>query len=76
VALADEDKVFPRGTHGYESRHRSMHGLFIASGPQFQRGITVPAFENVHVYELICSVLGLRPASNDGDPAVTASFLR
>lgn len=76
AALADEDKVFPRGTHGYESRHRSMHGLFIASGPQFRRGVTVPAFENVHVYELICRVLGLRPASNDGDPAVTAGFLR
>ena len=26
------------------------------------------AFENVHVYELMCRVLGLRPAPNDGDP--------
>jgi hypothetical protein len=30
----------------------------------------------VHVYELICKVLGLRPAANDGDAAVTAHFLR
>ena len=76
AALADEDKEFPAGTHGYEPRHRSMHGLFIASGPQFRRGLVVPAFENVHLYALLCEVLGLRPASNDGDPKVTAGFLR
>jgi predicted AlkP superfamily pyrophosphatase or phosphodiesterase len=74
--LADEDKEFPGGTHGYEPRHRSMHGLFIASGPQFRRGLVVPAFENVHVYELLCEVLDLQPASNDGDARVTDSFLR
>ena len=38
--------------------------------------MVVPAFENVHVYELLCRVLGLRPASNDGDLAATAAFLR
>lgn len=64
------------GTHGYDPRHRSMHGLFIATGPQFRSGVVVPAFENVHIYELLCRVLGLRPASNDGNPAVTAAFLR
>jgi predicted AlkP superfamily pyrophosphatase or phosphodiesterase len=76
AALADEDKEFPGGTHGYEPRHRSMHGLFIASGPRFRSGLVVSAFENVHVYELLCEVLGLRPASNDGDAKVTAGSLR
>jgi len=65
-----------RGDHGYDPRHRSMHGLFIATGPQFRSGIVVPAFENVHIYELICRVLSLRPAVNDGDPAVTVGVLR
>lgn len=69
-------REFPGGNHGYEPRHRSMHGLFVASGPQFRSGLVVPPFENTHVYELLCRVLGVRPASNDGDPAVTASFLR
>ena len=64
------------GTHGYDPRHRSMHGLFIAAGPQFRSGTVVPAFENVHVYELICKVLGLQPASNDGSLAETLAFLR
>jgi ectonucleotide pyrophosphatase/phosphodiesterase family protein 5 len=64
------------GNHGYDPRNRSMHGLFVASGPLFKAGLVVPSFENVHVYELICRVLGLRPGSNDGDARVTAGFLR
>jgi predicted AlkP superfamily pyrophosphatase or phosphodiesterase len=74
--LEREKNKVPGGTHGYDSQNRSMHGLFIAAGPQFRQGIVVPAFENVHLYELMCRVLGLRPGMNDGDPAVTASFLR
>lgn len=74
--LARENDTVPGGTHGYDPAVRSMHGLFVASGPQFKAGVVVPPFQNVHVYELICKVLGLRPAPNDGDPAVTAAFLR
>jgi predicted AlkP superfamily pyrophosphatase or phosphodiesterase len=62
------------GQHGYDPRLRSMHGLFIASGPQFRIGVTVPAFENVHLYELMARVLGLTPAPNDGRADVTANF--
>jgi hypothetical protein len=65
-----------RGNHGYDPVNQSMHGLFIAAGPAFREGITVPRFENVHVYELLCRVLGVRPASNDGDASVTAGFLK
>jgi predicted AlkP superfamily pyrophosphatase or phosphodiesterase len=74
--LAREKDASSGGEHGYDPRHRSMHGLFIATGPQFRSGVIVPAFDNVHVYELLCRVLGVRPASNDGDLKVTAGFLR
>ena len=63
------------GDHGYDPYYRSMHGLFIASGPLFRRGAVVPAFENIHVYELMCRALGLTPAPNDGDPALASWFL-
>ena len=66
----------PAGTHGYDARLKSMQGLFIASGPRIKSGRTVAAFENIHVYELMCAILGLTPASNDGDPAVTRDMLR
>ena len=66
----------PGGTHGYDARAKSMHGLFIASGPRFRSGLVVKPFENIHIYELMCAVLGVTPAKNDGDPAVTRDMLR
>lgn len=76
LARDKSERGMPRGDHGYDPRNRSMHGLFIASGPAFKSSLTVPAFENIHIYELLCRVLRLRPAANDGDPTVTTSFLR
>lgn len=64
------------GAHGYDPDLRDMHGLFVASGPRFQRGLGVPAFENIHVYDLICALMEIAPAENDGDPAVTRGMLR
>jgi predicted AlkP superfamily pyrophosphatase or phosphodiesterase len=64
------------GDHGYDSKHRSMHGLFVAAGPRVVRGLHAPAFEAVHVYELLAEILGLSPVKNDGDPNVTRTFLR
>lgn len=66
----------PGGTHGYDARARSMHGVFIAAGPRIRSGVVVKSFENIHVYELMCAVMGLTPAKNDGDPAVTRDMLR
>ena len=64
------------GAHGYDARVQSMQGLFIAQGPRIARGLRVKPFENIHVYELMCAVLGITPAKNDGDPAVTRDMLR
>ena len=66
----------PGGTHGYDPRLTSMHGLFIAKGPRIRRGLKFKPFENIHVYDFMCAVLGLQPATNDGDPAVTRDMLR
>jgi len=63
------------GAHGYDPRLPSMHGLFVASGPRVKRGVVAKEFENVHIYDFLCDVLGLTPAKNDGDPGVTRSFL-
>lgn len=71
-----DGRTVPGGNHGYDPQVRSMHGLFVAAGPRFHRGMRVPAFENIHLYEFMCSVLGLRPAKNDGDPTVTRAMIR
>lgn len=55
-----------RGEHGYDDTLTSMRGVFVAAGPAFRRGVVVAPFRNLHVYELVCAILGLRPAPNDG----------
>jgi predicted AlkP superfamily pyrophosphatase or phosphodiesterase len=69
-------QIGARGTHGYDPALMSMRGVFVAAGPAFKAGTTVPAFENVHVYNLLASLLGVDPAPNDGDPAVVRELLR
>ena len=73
--LEERPESFSGGTHGYDPALESMGALFIASGPAFRRGLVVPALENVHLYNLMCEVLELRPAPNNGDPAVIAPIL-
>jgi predicted AlkP superfamily pyrophosphatase or phosphodiesterase len=64
------------GQHGYDPAAMTMRGVFVAAGPAFRQGVTVPAFENVHVYHALAHILGVTPAPNDGDPAVARSLLR
>jgi len=67
----------PIGVHGYDPLNAlSMRGIFVASGPAFRSGVTVPPFENVHVYDALAAALGVTPAANDGDPKVARSLLR
>ncbi len=64
-----------RGDHGYDNQLPDMGALFVAEGPAFKRDITVPPFQNIHVYDLICHILGLRPAPNDGSLDSTRAML-
>jgi hypothetical protein len=64
------------GAHGFDASFQSMHGLFIAAGPRLQEGVRLPELENVHLYPLMCELLKIEPAPNDGDPAVARAWLR
>ena len=70
------ERELSAGAHGYDPADRSMGALFVAAGPTLRRGLVVKPFENIHIYDLLCAVLKLAPAPNDGDPAVTRAFLR
>jgi len=69
-------KAFLRATHGFDPELPSMGALFIAWGPAFRQAVTLPPFENIHVYNLVCAVLGLRPAVNDGDRRLVEPVMR
>jgi len=70
----DFDKT--RGAHGYDNKYQSMQATFIAHGPAFKKGYVAEPFENIHVYELMCKILGLKPAKNDGSLERVKGMLR
>jgi predicted AlkP superfamily pyrophosphatase or phosphodiesterase len=70
----DFDKT--RGAHGYDNRLESMRATFIAHGPAFKRDYVAEPFENIHVYELMCKILGLKPAENEGNLNRVKGMLR
>lgn len=53
------------GTHGYDPTLQDMHALFRAIGPDIPQ-LRLPHFPNVNVYPLLCQLLGITPAPNDG----------
>lgn len=55
-----------RGGHGYDPQLPEMRATFIANGPAFKKGYLAEPFSNVNVYNIMCDILGLKPAPNDG----------
>lgn len=86
VGIADDGWLFttrrwlqrPRfgGEHGYDLRSPGSRAIFVAAGPSFREGLVVPPFASVHIYELVCRVLGLTPAPNDGSADSVIAMLR
>ncbi|HMY36299.1 MAG TPA: ectonucleotide pyrophosphatase/phosphodiesterase [bacterium] len=64
------------GSHGFDPEIKEMGGLFIASGPAFEKGKIIPSFENIHIYALVCHILGITPSANDGDINVFKSAIK
>jgi predicted AlkP superfamily pyrophosphatase or phosphodiesterase len=64
------------GAHGYLPTTPDMGALFVAAGPSLRRGLVVAPFENVHVYDLLCRILKIAPAQNDGKAGATRAFMR
>lgn len=89
VAIADEGWSIVRratigqyvagrtyGAHGYDNELPSMGALFVAAGPSFRQGVTVPPFGNVHVYSLLAELLHVQPAVTDGSVDSVRVLLR
>lgn len=66
---------FNNGEHGFDNGVLDMKTIFRAVGPSFRRGLEVEPFESVHVYELLCRLLGIAPEANDGDPGALLPML-
>lgn len=66
----------PHGAHGYDNQLASMRALFIAHGAAFKKRKLAEPFANVEIYNLMCRILGLTPAKNDGDFQTVKNLLR
>lgn len=60
-------KPWTGGNHGYDNAAPEMAALFIANGPAFNSGLSLPAFDNVDIYPLLARLLGIKPHDTDGD---------
>jgi predicted AlkP superfamily pyrophosphatase or phosphodiesterase len=58
--------AWANGMHGYDNQLPSMGALFVAAGPAFPAGREVARVRSVDLYALMTSLLGLKPAPNDG----------
>ena len=54
------------GSHGFDPELLEMHAIFRAIGPDFRHS-SIPHFRNVNIYSLLCRLLKIEPATNDGD---------
>ncbi|MEO7313214.1 MAG: ectonucleotide pyrophosphatase/phosphodiesterase [Chitinophagaceae bacterium] len=59
VLSSGSNRIVP-GAHGYDPAIPEMHASFYAWGPGFKKGKTIPSFENIHVFPMVCSILGLK----------------
>ena len=64
------------GVHGYDANVvKNMRGIFYATGPQIKKRTTIFAFENIHIYPFISTILGLPLPEIDGKLEVLKPIL-
>ena len=70
-------KLPVKGMHGYNSDYMNMHAIFYAYGSRFKENYKIKTFELIHIYPLLCELLGVDPHGNiDGDLKILKSILK
>lgn len=64
------------GAHGYDNSNSDMFSIFYAAGPSFRKNYRFKELDNIDVYDLVCRILKIAPAKNDGNPAHIKGILR
>lgn len=64
------------GAHGYDPKHKDMSVIFFAYGPDFKVKYKGKNFNNTAIYPLLCYLLNIKPASNDGNSKQFRQFIR
>ncbi|XP_063316070.1 glycerophosphocholine cholinephosphodiesterase ENPP6 [Pelobates fuscus] len=59
-------QAWQHGWHGYDNEFIDMRGFFMAYGPDFKVNYKSGPIRAVDVYNIMCTVLGIEPLSNNG----------
>ena len=66
-----------KGMHGYYPENINMHGIFYAYGSRFKKDIFIDTFELIHIYPLLCEILGISSYKDiDGKLEILKSILK
>lgn len=78
VYFSPKLKQFKKGgAHGYDNDRKEMRAIFYAVGPHFKKGYRQETpMPNVTIYPLVCHLLKIEPAANDGRLEDAKPFLR
>ena len=63
----DKKGSYYGGAHGYDNKNTDMHAIFYGTGPMFKNNYFQTTFPNVSLYPLMCEILNLQAAPNDGN---------
>ncbi len=76
IGLKKARNIEVSGEHGFSIDKKELHGIFYANGPAFKKGLKIPSVKNIHIYPLICEILGMEvPAEVDGSLEVLSGIL-
>lgn len=62
----DNEEWVLLGNHGWDNLNSEMQAMFVAQGPSFKKGTTVRPFFNIDLYNLMCAMVNVDPAPNNG----------
>ncbi|XP_046561053.1 glycerophosphocholine cholinephosphodiesterase ENPP6-like [Haliotis rubra] len=65
-----------KATHGYDNALMSMKPIFLARGPNFKTNFTSDPIKNVDIYPLVCKLLKIEPAPNNGSLTRVNAFIQ
>ncbi|KAI5615109.1 ectonucleotide pyrophosphatase/phosphodiesterase family member 7-like precursor [Silurus asotus] len=64
-----------KGDHGFSNEEMDMKAIFRAFGPDFRKNFLAEPFDSVSIYPLMCKLLGVAPAPNNGSLSDTQAML-
>jgi predicted AlkP superfamily pyrophosphatase or phosphodiesterase len=76
IGIRSDPSSIRGGAHGYDNADSDMFSIFYATGPAFKRNYRFHTMNNTDIYGMICRILHLRPAQNDGNTKDYEMILR